>query len=344
MDIIPEHRLSDRPADIILFCDTDASLFKAIVRHYSPEVDGQIAEELGYINLHHRRRTGIGLTVNYLQFEYFSPIDGRLYRITRFDSLEDASKFLLSEPCNDRGAIIVCPSSRHSSCSARLREVEAGMVSRAKALVRKTLGFGCVALMFNDTLKSGGHATECREWITDLMNFSENGIVERGLIKRIDGLSKAILASKQEHRRERNAWWRPSPAEHLAKQLHSTLNFFHSKLPQYSGTDEEYFDGKYLKHEHQSQILTARFYCFDVKEGGSPMSATDNFRIAIAGSTVAECHIVDSPGVAIQPGKLVQDNVLIWLKTAVAVESRDQFVVRRMDGANVGVGVVVSCN
>lgn len=332
---LDQEQLSRLPADIILFCDADASLFKAIVRHYSLEVDAQIAEELGFLNLYHRRRIRIGLTVNYFQFEFFSSAEGRLYRVTRFDSLEDASKFLLSEPCEERGAVIVCPSSRKSSRCASIREDEDGSVSRAKALVRKTLGFGCVALLFNDASRSGGPDTETK--VGQLMDFSENGI---GLIRRIDGVGKALSEPRQGCRVKQSAWWRPSPAA----QLHAMLEFFHSTLPQYHERDVDYHRGDALKHGHLSQILTARFYCFNVKEGGSPIAATDKFRISIAGSTVAEGHIVDAPGVAIEPGKLCHDNVLIWLRKAVPVESREQFVVRRMDGASVGVGMIVSCS
>lgn len=339
MDASQSNQMASHPVDIILFCDTDASLFKAIVRHYSPEVDGQIAHELGYLNFHHRARTRIGLSVNYFQFEFLHSANGRLYRITRFDSLEDASKFLLSEPCQERGAVIVCSSTQGGHYYDNPCSPELGMIIRAKALVRKTLGFGCAALLFDDARIPGACETESEggEWISHLMDFAENGILEKSLVKKIDGVSGTMLDSLRGCQPKQKACW---PAE----RLHSLLNFFHTKLAEHDETNEDYLRVGSSDHEHQSQILTARFYCFDVKEGGSPIAATDNLRISIAGRTLTEGHIVDSPGLAIEPGKLCQDNVLIWLRKAVAVESRDQFVVRRMDGTSVGLGVIVSCN
>lgn len=335
-----DHRLANLPAEIILFCDDDAILFKAIVKHHSLELDRKIAEDLDYINLHHRRRTETGLTVNYSEFQFYSLDEDRSYRITRFDTIEDAARFLFSEPYKERGAVLVCPFSRELKSPLDNGESVAQTVSTAKALIRTSLGFSCVAVLFNDASKLKAHDTEYKEWADTVVDFTGNGFIEKGLVTRIEGSTKAMLDAKLGSRPKQNAWWCPSPGE----QLQSLLAFCHWKLPLHSTIDEGYFDTMSVAPGHRSQILTARFYCFHEKEGGSRITATDTFIISIAGKTVSEGHIMDSPGKGIEPGKLCQGNVLVWLTKAVPVESRDQFVVRTMNGASVGVGLIVSCS
>lgn len=337
MYIDPEYRPSTLPAEIVLFCDADASLFKAIVKHHSLEVDGMIAEELGYLNLHHRRRTDCGLIVNYLQFDFFSHSEGRFYRITRFDTLEDAARFLLSEPYHQRGAVLVSGS---ESSSGNTDNSVTGAENLAKALIRTTLGFSCVAILFNGISKLHQQGTDYGERTDKLMDFAENGIVEKGSVTRIEGSTRAMLNAKRGSRPKQNAWWCPSPVE----QLQSLMSYFHLRLPQHDAVDEIYLTSAPTRTRNLSKVLTARFYCYDEKEGGSPITAMDNLKISIAGNMVVEGHIVDAPGLAIEPGKLCQSNVLILLEKAVAADSRDQFVVRRMDGASVGVGMIVSCS
>lgn len=334
--IDPECEPSSLAADIILFCDEDASLFKAIVKHHSLEVDAMIAEELGYLNLHHRRRTDSGLVVNYLEFVFFSRAEGRIYRITRFDTLEDAARFLLSEPYNQRGAIVVRPA---SDCSSTVDGVDEIEVETAKHLVRTTLGFGCAAVLFNEASTIFSQDTTSDK-ADKAMDFSENGIVDRSMITRIQCSTKSMLSAKRGGCPKSKAWWCPSPVE----QLQSLLSFFHSRLPQHNSSDGMYYSCEPMRTRHLSKVLTARFYCFDEKEGGSRITAMDDLKISIAGNMVVEGHVMDSPGLAIEPGKLCQSNVLVMLDKPVAADSRDQFVVRRMDGASVGVGMIVSCS
>jgi hypothetical protein len=235
--------------------------------------------------------------------------------------------------------VLVCPFSQDSICP-NTGESVAQTVNTAKALIRNTLGFGCVAVLFNDASKARQQDIGYEIWADAVMNFTGNGIVEKGMVTRIEGSTKAMLDSKQGSCPKPKAWWCPSPGE----QLQSLLTFFHWKLPMEKSSDENYVNGMSIIPDRQSQVLTARFYCFHEKEGGSRISATDNFIISIAGRAVAEGHIMDSPGTAIQPGKLCQGNVLVWLTKAVNVEPRDQFIARRTDGASVGVGLIVSCS
>lgn len=209
-----------------------------------------------------------------------------------------------------------------------------------KALIRSTLGFSCAAVLFDELSKERSQDTEYGTWTDEVTDFTGCGIIEKGMVTRIEGSTKAMLDAKKGFRPSQKAWWCPSPLE----QLQSMLTFFNWKLPTYTSDDKDYADGFSMKSEHMSQILTARFYCFHEKEGGSQITATDNFNISIAGRTVGEGHILSTPGSAIEPGELCQDNVLLWLDKAVVVDSRDHFIVRTKDGASIGVGMVVSCS